>query len=169
MRTWLGVVSATADTHGEPAAAMGSPRAIPAVAGVITALFLGACTQHLKFFPISAFPMYAHPVRDTTVYYLELKGRTRSGSIVDLRLEDEIHALADGRGRRILLDAFGPPATRRGVDKLLKTWSELYNARVPADERLSQIAVQWRSWDFESNPDDPNYGVIIQRFVYQVQ
>lgn len=139
------------------------------LASVIPAALLAVCFQHLKFFPLSAFRMYAVPNLSRSVGYVAAYGLTQANEVREIRVDREIKALADGRAKRMLRLAFSDdPDDRRIVDELLATWGALHNQGAPPEDRLRQIVIERRRWNFEEQPDDPAHGRVTGRYVYDV-
>jgi hypothetical protein len=130
---------------------------------MILATFLAVCTQHLKYFPLSAFPMYAAVGTQSVVRYLHVVGITASGEIVEIHLDDEIGALADGRSKRFLKEAF----SRRVhiLNQLLETWGGLYNADRAMEDHIVEVVVTRKRWDYELE----SRGRVFQRYVCRLR
>jgi len=122
--------------------------------------------QRVEFFPFSAWHLYAMNDTSGRITYYKVVGHYDSGRIASARLEDGIGALAlDSRYSVALDKCFGSADAVSICEKFLVANATAYNAHRPPGTRLTHYEIQTWTWDFLSNPRDPDYGRLQQRFV----
>lgn len=134
------------------------------IAGLLTACWL----FRIEFYPLTGMQMFSSK-RGEPVRYEVLLARRASGEIDRAPVERSIRAMSDGRYRRILAMAFDPERehiTHAFLDSVRGRWNRRVSTPSDAIERFE---IQQWEWYFLSEPDDPNYGRVIQRREYPVQ
>ncbi len=156
-----------------------SPRAAPAphssgrnlaaplaISGLLTVLLL-CWVYRVEQFPFTAMQMYTKP-RTSTVTYYKVFLRRETGREEPARLHEAIRAMVDGRYRKIVARCF-ESSQIPVCEEFLQSCGSAYNRKAPEGGKVSHLEVQKWVWDFGSNPKDPNYGNLINRFVYPVK
>lgn len=117
----------------------------------------GICTLgNYEYFPFTAWKMYASYNVSTEVSYFRLIAVTKNGESFPFRPDGVIPALRDTRYRDVFYGrhGWGQDEQRR----FLETCGNLYNQQAKGGHRISTLIVERRMWDFQSEPDDSDYG-----------
>ncbi len=125
-----------------------------------------------EFYPFSAMQMYAGMNTSGVIQYFKVLAHRDSGVISPARLEDGIGALAhDSRYRRVLSQCFehNPQKDVDVCKRFLTVNASAYNRIAPWGEKITQYEIQLWRWDFRSNPSDPHYGKVVERFVLEIE
>jgi hypothetical protein len=108
--------------------------------------------------------------KTSTVTYFKTLGHRESGGISKIHLEDAIGAWSiNSRYEPLFYLCFGQPDDVNLCKKTLSILGSAYNKKVAPGEKLTDLEIQRWKWDFESNPQDPNYGYIDASFVGQIK
>jgi hypothetical protein len=96
-----------------------------------------------------------------------------------MRLEDVIGAMRlDGRYDPFLAMCLGRPHPRHASPeaddahvcrKFLAASGSAYNQKARPGTKVTQLEIQAWEWDFASNPSDPEYGRLVDRFVLDLE
>ena len=137
-----------------------------AISGLLTVLLL-YWVYRVEQFPLTAMQMYTKP-RTSTVTYYKVFLRRETGQEEPAHLHEAIWAMADGRYRKIVARCFESSEVPV-CEQFLQACGSAYNRKAALGQRVSQLEVQKWSWDFASDPKNPNYGNLVNRFVYSVK
>src|SRR4029079_16749475 len=75
----------------------------------------------------------------------------------------------DGRYSVTVDKCFGSAAADVSTcEKFLAATASAYNAHISPGNRLTQYEIQTWTWDYVSNPRDPQYGHLEKRFIVDV-
>ena len=122
--------------------------------------------QRVEFYPLSAWQLYAMLDTSGKVSYYKVMGHYDSGRVSTVRLEEGIGALAlDGRYSVALNKCFASAADVSICEKFLAASASAYNARRPPGDRLTHYEIQTWTWDFVSEPRDPEHGRLQKRII----
>lgn len=136
---------------------------------VLVAVAAACWLQRVEFYPFSAWHLYAMLDTSGKVKYYKVLGHYDSGRIRSVRFEDGIGAVAlDGRYSVTVDKCFGSAADVSICEKFLSASASAYNAHSVPGNRLTQYEIQTWTWDFVSNPRDPQYGRLEKRFIVDV-
>ncbi len=123
----------------------------------------------IEYYPLTAMPMFAS-VRRSVVTYFKTIGHRESGAISPIYLEDSLGAVSINSRYESLFD-FCFSDKPRDLEICKKTFSVLgsaYNKKTPPGEKVTQYEIQRWTWDFVSNPQDPNYGTLDARMIFDI-
>lgn len=138
-------------------------------AAAVSAVVFVAATcwlQRVEFYPFSAWHLYAMNDTSGRITYYKVVGHYDSGRVARARLEDGIGALAlDSRYSVALDKCFGTAEAVSICEQFLVASAAAYNARRPPGTRLTHYEIQTWTWDFLSDPHDPDHGRLQERFV----
>ncbi len=139
------------------------------VSGIILVALL-CWFYRIEFYPFTSWHLYSGSDTSGKVEYRKVFAQRESGIITRARLEDTIGALAlDNRYAPFLEKCFEDgPGDVEICKKFLSTAASAYNKKAQPGERIMQYDIQVWTWDFRSNPFDPNYGNLTDRFVFEI-
>ena len=139
-----------------------------AVAVVIVAMGFFWLRQ-IEYYPFTAVQMFLGSGNSMVTYFKTL-GHRESGEISKIYLEDAIGAWSINSRYEPLFDlCFGKPDDVDLCGKTLAVLGSAYNKKVPPGEKLTAYEIQRWKWDFGSDPQDPNYGHLDARFVFEIK
>ena len=128
------------------------------------------CWYHIvEFYPLTAWGLYAG--RDTSgkITYKKVLARYESGVTASARIEDTIGAFAlDNRYSPLLRKCFGQPDDIYICRKFLSAAGSVYNQKARPGEKITHYEIQEWTWDFRTDPLDPQHGILVQRFVHEI-
>jgi len=137
-------------------------------------------TYRVEFYPVmTAWHLYAGLNYSGKISYFKAIGHQASGTIVPVRLGDTIGALRwDGRDSALMKRCFTDHSDEKGrsvnknldtCHKFLKVSGSMYNKNSPPGGKIAQLELQEWSWDFRSNPSDPEHGKVRNRVVVEIE
>jgi predicted DCC family thiol-disulfide oxidoreductase YuxK len=133
-----------------------------AVMGAIWAL-------RIEYYPLTAMPMFTS-VGKSVVTYFKTLGHRESGAVSPIALEDSLGAWSINSRYELLFDLCFSDKPR-DLDLCKKTLGVLgtaYNKKTPRGEKVTRYEIQRWTWDFVSNPKDPNYGTLDARMIFDI-
>lgn len=140
----------TTRPQSESALPSSPPRPLIALGCVL----LFTWTFTIEFFPFTAMQMYSSARRGTNVTYYRVVVHEPDGTSRRGYPERWIPALSDSRYRFIIRDCFQPKYLNR-CEAFVERLGTLMNRET---QLASTIEVQKREWDFQKQPQDPNFG-----------
>jgi predicted DCC family thiol-disulfide oxidoreductase YuxK len=140
-----------------------------AVSGIIV-VALVSWFFRIEFYPFTSWHLYSGSNTSGQVEYRKVLAHYESGVSSRARLEDTIGALAlDARYSVHLKKCFGEtPGDVETCKRFLGAAAAAYNMKARPGERVAEYEIQVWDWDFLSYPFDPNYGKLIDRFVFKI-
>jgi predicted DCC family thiol-disulfide oxidoreductase YuxK len=139
-----------------------------AVACVIAAMGVFWLRQ-IEYYPFTAVQMFTGS-KSPMVTYFKTLGHRESGRLSQIYLEDAIGAWSINSRYEPLFDlCFGPPSGLDICRKSLAVLGSAYNKKVPPGEKLTAYEIQKWEWNFRANPSDPQYGNMVDRFVFDIK
>jgi predicted DCC family thiol-disulfide oxidoreductase YuxK len=141
-----------------------------AVSVIIVVSFL-CWIYRIEFYPFTSWHLFSNSNTSGKVEYLKVFAQRESGVSSRARLEDTIGALAwDARYTPHLDKCFRErPSDVETCKKFLTAAASVYNKKAQPGDRVTQYELQLWSWDFLSDPTDPNYGNMTKRFMFSVK
>jgi predicted DCC family thiol-disulfide oxidoreductase YuxK len=136
----------------------------------ITVVALFSWFDRIEFYPFTSWHLYSGVNTTGIIEYHKVLARYESGITSPARLEDGIGALGfDGRYSPFLEQCFGEPSDINVCRKFLSAQASVYNnnRRIRPGEKITHYEIQQWSWDFRTNPLDPQHGNLVKRFVHQ--
>jgi predicted DCC family thiol-disulfide oxidoreductase YuxK len=123
----------------------------------------------IEYYPLTAMPMFAS-VRKSVVTYFKTLGHRESGVISPIYLEDSLGAWSINSRYEPLFDlCFSEkPRDLELCKKTLNVLGTAYNKKTPPGEKLTCYEIQRWKWDFVSNPQDPHYGTLDARMIFDI-
>jgi hypothetical protein len=165
--------SGRASEHGEFAADVGSQRAVPSGELRVNGFVLGsvsACTLLLvvgvgrfEGYPLTAWQMYSTTVRVAETHSKNAVCRLSSGVTQRFYPDRYIGALKDGRFRDHYWRAFSD-AHRRPLVLLIDHCVAEHNKSAAPQQRIVEVEIQSRRFDFSSGPPTPPRGTLVEAF-----
>jgi hypothetical protein len=105
-------------------------------------------------------------VKNSVTYYKVL-GHWQSGQVSTFQLEDTLGAMSINSRYEPLFDlCFGSEDRQLALcKKTLGIMMSAYNRKAAPDKMLADLEIQRWTWDYMSDPQDPNYGNLDARYV----
>jgi len=133
----------------------------------------------IEYYPLTSWHLFATHHLSSRITYYRVVARFASGERAPMRLEDGIGAMRfDARYDPFLAMCFGKPHPRHASPeaedahvcrKFLAASAAAYNRTARPGAQVTQLEIQAWDWDFGSNPSDPEYGRLVDRFVFDVE
>jgi predicted DCC family thiol-disulfide oxidoreductase YuxK len=142
-----------------------------AVSGVIFVL-LYCWFYHIEFYPFTGMPMFTGVNTSGVITYDKILAHRESGAVSPARIEDSIGAMAhNARYGRVFAQCIEPtqPTDVDICEKFLHVTASAYNKKARPGETITKYEFQRWIWDFRSNPLDPNYGNLTERFIFEIK
>ncbi len=137
------------------------PRFIVAMAGVL----IFSWVFRIEFYPMTGMQMFSNK-RTQPVAYEKIFARFGSGAVTRAPIEKCIGAMSDSRYRRVMQMAFDPEGEDLAasfLDSCRVRWNR--GARHPSD-RIESFEVQQWEWYYLTDPDDPEFGKMMDRRIF---
>jgi predicted DCC family thiol-disulfide oxidoreductase YuxK len=134
----------------------------------ITVVALLCWFYRIEFYPFTSWHLFTGLNTTGKVEYYKVLARYESGITSPARLEDGIGALAlDARYSPFLDQCFGEPSDIYSCKSFLTAEASAYNKKARPGGKITHYEIQQWTWDFLTNPSDPQYGNLVKRFVHQ--
>ena len=147
-----------------PAAARTHRRCSAAVLGMVVVLASWWST-HYEFYPLTGMRMFSGYRSSGEIHYVKAIVHYEDGTSERAPFERWIGATADSRYRLAIEDAFGnaerQERCRRFLDAMMRAANRKEDAKRPASVEIQR----WR-WNVVDDPDDPDRGILTDRFVH---
>ena len=152
----LGSAASTERVHGRGA-----------VASLAIAAFLASWwITHIEFYPFTTMKMFAAPYASMeTIEYVWAVAHYEDGTSGRAPFERWIGATADSRYRRVITGAFGGAESRALCRKFLDASLRAASLRGETP-RPVRIEIQLWRWNIVDDPDNPDHGVLVDRYVH---
>ncbi len=145
------------------------------VASGLASLMMVSWLYRVQRYPLTAMQMYSRPSSSDTITYYKVLAHYQSGLVGKAPISDSIPAIAalDSRYRIVIRGAFLSDGTgwdERAVGacrEFLQSVARAYNAKRSAGDPIRTLEVQQWTWNFLAYPQDPEHGVLANRFVVQ--
>ena len=127
---------------------------------------MGTCwARAFEYYPFTDMHMFSN-VKKSVTYYKVL-GHWRSGQVSTFQLENTLGAMSINSRYEMLFDlCFGSNERQLALcKKTLGIMMSAYNRKATSDKMLADLEIQRWTWDYMSNPKDPNYGSLDARYV----
>ena len=134
---------------------------------MLIALMAFVWLLRIEFFPFTALQAFSTLDTSGIFTYNKVFIHHESGKISRTHLEDIVGAMTNNRYQALVDHCFKPDSVHICNNFFAKAGS-VYNRRLSPQDKAVRFESQLWEWDFKSNPDDPNYGEIIQQHVYHV-
>jgi hypothetical protein len=133
----------------------------------------------IEYYPLTSWHLFATHYPPGRITYYRVVARFASGERSLMRLEDGIGAMRfDARYDPFLAMCFGKPHPRHSSPEaedahvcrqFLAASGAAYNRKARPGAKVTQLEIQTWDWDFGSNPSDPEYGRMVDRFVLDLE
>ncbi|MBE9129030.1 MULTISPECIES: hypothetical protein [unclassified Coleofasciculus] len=142
----------------------------PLLVASLTLFLLFISIYRVEFYPFTAWQMYSKSSTTSgdITYYKEL-AHYESGVISKAHLDRAIGAMANGRYKRVTRKFCFDPKKVDICKKFLSVSGSVYNRKAASGEKVTHYEIQQWSWNFLSNPSDPNRGHLEDRFVFEIK
>jgi len=152
-----------------PAKAAATARKPPYLLVAIAA-YLPCIVFMIESYPVTSWPMLSTRVLTPELNYMVLQERRSDGSLHPTEPGDEVGAMTDHRYADTLEEYFerGDAVTKTRMDDFFGAITKLHNARVPADQKIAGIVVEYRHWDWGASLEDPGKSRLLQVYRFDV-
>jgi hypothetical protein len=135
------------------------------------AYLLSYCWYYgVEYYPLTSWGLYTGSNASGSITYKKVLARYESGVTSPAHLEDTIEALAlDNRYAPFMQNCFEQPRDIQICEEFLNTAGSVYNKKARPGGKITHYEIQLWTWDFRTNPLDPQYGNLVERFVHQIQ
>ena len=125
---------------------------------------------YVEFYPFTSWHLYSYTNNSGKVTYLKVFAQYESGQTSRARLEDTIGAVAyDGRYWPTIQKCFGKTSDVETCKKFLAAAASAYNRKATPNRKITEYQIEKWIWDFLSNPSDPHYGNLVERFILDIR
>ena len=118
--------------------------------------------HRVQFYPLTGWGMYRTIEREGVLNYETLRAVLASGKEEPFDPGRFITVLHRGQHRLPLSRLAFDPEKRRVFSELLATCARLHSAQVPPEERIIGFLVEFRTWNFREDRDDPHFGATVE-------
>jgi predicted DCC family thiol-disulfide oxidoreductase YuxK len=154
------------NTRNDASRGLGFPLAMSGIVGVSLLCWF----WYVEFYPLTSWHLYSYTDNSGKVTYLKVFARYESGLTSRARLEDTIGAVAfDGRYWPAIEKCFGKTSDLDICNKFLAAAGSAYNKKARPSDKVTQYQIEKWTWDFLSNPSDPHYGNLVDRFILDIR
>ncbi|MEO8277730.1 MAG: hypothetical protein ABI639_16065 [Thermoanaerobaculia bacterium] len=124
---------------------------------ILAAVFITCWGIRVEEFPLTAMQMYSKPDTTGIIEWIAVRATFASGETRKAPIEAAIPAMRDARYRRVVRRGF-LPENQMLAKTFLADFAAAHNAKAPAAERITAVAVERWRWDWAKQPDDPRHG-----------
>ncbi|HAG81299.1 MAG TPA: hypothetical protein DCL61_09020 [Cyanobacteria bacterium UBA12227] len=141
----------------------------PLIISGLTVTMIFIWFKHTEFYPLTSLQMFSGYNNSGSVGYTKLIAHYESGETARIFPDTIIHPPMNTRYRLTMKGCLrDEPKGLYKCDKLLETLASVHNQKVLPGERIVKFEVQHWSWDYRSNPSDPNYGERVGGHTYEI-
>ena len=142
----------------------------PLLISVLSTVFAVCWFYKIYFYPLTGLHLFAYKDISGVVMYEQVYAQYASGETARIYPEDIIPAQGIASYKQVTQQCFSEEADKLYVcDEYLGALASAYNSQPGhSDNKIQEIDVQRKKWDFKTNPLDKNFGNVVGNYALNI-